>query len=40
MSVHSAGLLLFKYVEGRLAMMLVHPGGNLRRKPDLTSMER
>jgi predicted NUDIX family NTP pyrophosphohydrolase len=27
MAVHSAGILLFKYDDGRLEVMLAHPGG-------------
>ena len=27
MSVHSAGILLYRFVQGRLQVMLVHPGG-------------
>lgn len=29
MSVHSAGILLYRFVQGRLQVMLVHPGGPL-----------
>jgi predicted NUDIX family NTP pyrophosphohydrolase len=34
MSVHSGGILLFKYVDGRLRVMLVHPGGPFWAKKD------
>jgi predicted NUDIX family NTP pyrophosphohydrolase len=27
MSIHSAGILLYRFVAGRLQLMLVHPGG-------------
>jgi predicted NUDIX family NTP pyrophosphohydrolase len=33
----SAGILLFKIVEGRLQILLVHPGGPLWQKRDLQS---
>jgi predicted NUDIX family NTP pyrophosphohydrolase len=34
MSVHSGGILLFRYVEGELRVMLVHPGGPFWTKKD------
>lgn len=34
MSVHSGGILLFKYIDGRLQVMLVHPGGPFWAKKD------
>jgi predicted NUDIX family NTP pyrophosphohydrolase len=34
MGVHSAGILLFKYADGRLQVMLVHPGGPFWAKKD------
>ena len=34
MSVHSGGILLFKYVDGGLRVMLVHPGGPFWAKKD------
>ena len=27
MGIHSAGILLYRLIEGRLQVMLVHPGG-------------
>lgn len=34
MSVHSAGILLYRFIEGELQVMLVHPGGPLWAKKD------
>jgi predicted NUDIX family NTP pyrophosphohydrolase len=34
MSVHSGGVLLYRYREGRLQVMLVHPGGPLWARKD------
>lgn len=35
MSVHSAGILLYRFIEGELQVMLVHPGGPLWTKKDV-----
>jgi len=34
MDVHSCGILLFRYIDGQLQVMLVHPGGPFWRKKD------
>ena len=34
MGIHSGGILLFKYVDGLLQVMLVHPGGPFWAKKD------
>ncbi|MFA7388504.1 MAG: NUDIX domain-containing protein [Thiohalobacteraceae bacterium] len=34
MSIHSAGILLYRFAEGRLEVMLVHPGGPYWAKKD------
>jgi predicted NUDIX family NTP pyrophosphohydrolase len=34
MSVHSGGILLYRYRDGRLQVLLVHPGGPLWAKKD------
>lgn len=34
MNVHSGGILLFRYFNGRLQVMLVHPGGPFWAKKD------
>lgn len=34
MKIHSGGILLFRYILGRLQVMLVHPGGPFWKKKD------
>ncbi len=34
MSVHSSGILLYRFFQGRLQVMLVHPGGPFYAKKD------
>jgi predicted NUDIX family NTP pyrophosphohydrolase len=37
MAIHSGGILLYKFVEGRLQVMLAHPGGPFWAKKDAGS---